>query len=61
MRPGGDGDVKDWNDILTMRKNFLEPVSPGRSSDGFRELTGQVSAKWKKSYRTMRNDSGISR
>ena len=29
MRPGGDGDVKDWNDILTGQKNNHEPA-PGQ-------------------------------
>ena len=26
MRPGGDGDVKDWNDILTGRKSNHQPA-----------------------------------
>ncbi len=51
MRPGGDGDVKDWNDILTGRENNHEPT-PGRTSDGPGDPSSQVSTKWEEPSRT---------
>ena len=58
MRPVGDGDVKDWNGILTRREKTTTNLPPGRNSDGSREPSSQTSAKREEPSRTERNNAG---
>ena len=37
MRPGGDRDIKDWNEILSRRKNNREP-DPGKNRRRFQRI-----------------------